>query len=209
MPEQFKRQTAYKFRIGNLLRGKPILTNDKFKFLEIGNKNVVRINIVGNVIDKFEAEGEKRFSTLTLDDASGQIKIKAFGDDVSKISDINQGQTILVIGRLGFFNNEIYLNPEIIKQQDPSYLLVRKLEVEKQMNQNYKEKEVDKKQISAIKDEILEKIKAAEDQGGIDMDKLIMELPESSPEIINEEIRKLLEEGIIFEPRPGKVRWLG
>jgi hypothetical protein len=32
---------------------------------------------------------------------------------------------------------------------------------------------------------------------------------DTSAEIINQEIQKLLEEGIIFEPRPGKVRWLG
>ena len=35
------------------------------------------------------------------------------------------------------------------------------------------------------------------------------ELRGTSPEIINQEIQKMLEEGIIFEPRPGKLRWLG
>ena len=36
-----------------------------------------------------------------------------------------------------------------------------------------------------------------------------MDLREISPEVINSEIKRLLEEGIIFEPRPGKIRWLG
>jgi len=36
-----------------------------------------------------------------------------------------------------------------------------------------------------------------------------MNFREASPKIINQEIQKLLEEGIIFEPRPGKVRYLG
>jgi hypothetical protein len=36
-----------------------------------------------------------------------------------------------------------------------------------------------------------------------------MKLKDASPEIINQEIKKFLEEGIIFEPRPGKVRYLG
>ena len=38
--------------------------------------------------------------------------------------------------------------------------------------------------------------------------RLIMEL-RAQPDIINQEIRKLLEEGIIFEPRPGRLRYLG
>jgi len=31
----------------------------------------------------------------------------------------------------------------------------------------------------------------------------------NEPEIINKEISKLLEEGFIYEPRPGKIRILG
>jgi hypothetical protein len=34
-------------------------------------------------------------------------------------------------------------------------------------------------------------------------------LRDISPSIIHQEIKKLLEEGIIFEPQPGKIRWLG
>ena len=52
-------------------------------------------------------------------------------------------------------------------------------------------------------------VKNSEPQEGIEVDKLIMELRNTSPDIINQEIQKLLEQGIIFEPRPGKVRYLG
>ena len=52
-------------------------------------------------------------------------------------------------------------------------------------------------------------IKNSEDDGGIEVDKITLQLQGTSPEIINQEIKKLLEEGIIFEPRPGKMRWLG
>ena len=41
------------------------------------------------------------------------------------------------------------------------------------------------------------------------MDTMILNLRDVSPEVINAEIKKLLEEGIVFEPRPGKIRWLG
>lgn len=208
MPDQqFKRHIAYKFRIGDLLIGKPVMDGDRFSFLELGDKKIVRVNVIGNIVDKYESEGDKKYIFFTLDDGSGQIKLKSFGDDVDKFKEVSQGQTVLVIGVLRNFNNETYISPEIIKEQDPKYLLVRKMEIEKEKSKNTEP--LGKEQIIAVKDKILEEIKKAEDEGGLDMDKMIMDLRDISPEIINQEIKKLLEEGIIFEPRPGRVRWLG
>ena len=205
--QQFKRNTAYKFRIGEIFLGKPIFDQERFSFLELGDKKIVRINIVGNIVDKYESEGEKEYVFITLDDGSGQIRLKIFGDDVERFKDIVQGQTVLIIGVLRSFNNETYISPEIIREMDPKYLLVRKLETEQNKTQN--SPALEKNQIVAIKDKILEIIKEAEEEGGIEVDKIIMSLRESSPEMINQEIKKLLEGGIIFEPRPGKIRWLG
>ena len=205
--EQYKRNVAYKFRIGELLLGKPILDNDKFSFLELRDKKVVRVNIIGNITDKYESDGERKYIFFTLDDGSGQIKLKCFGDDALKFNNVVQGQTVLVIGVLRNFNNETYISPEIIKPQDAKYLLIRKLEIEKENSKNTKP--LAKEQIVALKDKILGVIKESEKDGGIEMDKIIMDLRDVSPEIINQEIKRLLEEGIIFEPRPGKIRWLG
>ena len=210
MPEQtnqFKRNVAYKFRIGDLLIGKPVFDQERFSFLELGDKKIVRVNVIGNIVDKYESQGEKKYSFLTLDDGSGQIKLKSFGDDIEKLKQINQGQTVIVIGVLRNFNNETYISPEIIKEQDPKYLLVRKMEIEKTRNENTPQ--LEKQEIGAIKDKILDKIKNAESNGGIDTEKIIMDLRQTTPDIINQEIKKLLEEGIIFESRPGRLRWLG
>ena len=53
MEETRKRQIAYKLRIGDILKRKPIITNqegrDRFNFLELGNRKVVRVNVVANV----------------------------------------------------------------------------------------------------------------------------------------------------------------
>jgi len=208
MPEQFKRHIAYKLRISDILVGKPILDEERFSFLELGDKRIVRVNVVGNVIEKYENPGEKQYSFITLDDGSGQIQIRAFADDVKKLNNINQGQTILVIGVLRYFNNATYISPEITRNLQPEYLLVRKLELEKNRTQSAPQT-IGKKEIIAVKDKILDKIKNAETDGGIDKDKIILEIKEVSPNIINQELQKLLEEGIIFEPRPGKVRYLG
>lgn len=205
--EQYKRNIAYKFRIGEVLMGKPIMDGERFSFLELGNKKIVRVNIIGNIIEKYESEGEKKYIFFTLDDGSGQIKLKSFGDDVNKFKNLMQGQTVLVIGVLRNFNNETYISPEIVREQNPKYLLIRKLETEKERSNSFQP--MAKEQIIAVKDKILDIIKNAEKDGGIEMDVIIMNLREISPEIINQEIKRLLEEGIIFEPRPGKMRWLG
>ena len=208
MPEaQFKRHIAYKFRIGDILIGKPIFDGQRFSFLELGDKKISRVNLIGNVVDSFERESETKYATLTLDDGSGQIRVKAFGEDVDKIKNFSQGQTVVVIGLLRHFNDEIYVAPEIIKELEPKYLLIRKLEIEKQRTKEAKP--IKREQIIAIKDKILEIIKDAEETGGIETEQIITRLNHISSDIINQEIKKLLEEGIIFEPLPGKVRWLG
>jgi len=204
--QQFKRNIAFKLRIGDILMGKPVLDEERFSFLELGDKKIVRVNVIGNIVEKFDSEGEKRFSVLTLDDGSGQIKLRVFADDVEKFKDVVQGQTVLVIGLLRHFNNEVYINPEIMKEQDTKYLLIRKLEREKNKIQ---EEPIARDQIIAVKDKILGAIKSAENEGGIEIDRIIMSLKDISPVIINQEIQKFLEEGIVFEPRPGKVRYLG
>lgn len=205
MPEQLKRNVAFKLRIGELEKGKPIIDeNQRMNGLELGEKRIVRVNIVANIIEKYQSEGESKYLSLTIDDASGQIRLKSFGEDSARFSAISQGDTVLVIGTLRVYNNEMYIAPEIIKVYDPRYLLVRKLELENK--QTLESPPADKSQIKEIKDKVLEMIKSSEE--GIDADRIIMEI-QASPEIINQELHKLLEEGIIYEPRPGRFRYLG
>src|SRR5438132_993087 len=99
MPEaQFKRNIAYKIKIGAIMSGKPIMEADRIKYLETEGKQVVRANVIGNITDKYVQEGEKKFASITLDDGTGQIKAKAFGDDVEKFNELNTGDTLAVIG---------------------------------------------------------------------------------------------------------------
>ena len=204
MPETIKRQTAYKLRIGDLAKGKSIIEEGRLRFVELGDRQVYRVNIIANIIERYMSEGEKKYLSLTIDDASGQVRLKIFGDDVERFKDISQGNTVRVIGIIRTYNNENYISPEIIKIVDPRHLLVRKLELDAEKG----EKPVDKKEIVAIKDRIIEMVKGAEGDGGIEADKLIMAI-DTSPQIINQEITRMLEEGVLYEPRPGKIRFLG
>lgn len=199
-----KRNVAYKMRIGDVLKGSPMMDEGKFLFLELGDKKIVRVNILANCVDKFIQEGEKQFGSLTIDDASGQLKLKVFGEDVARVKDIMQGDTLQIIGNMREWNGEIYMIPEVVKKVDPRWLLVRKLEIQEAR----KDLPVETKGDNSLKNQILERIKGAENEGGIDRDVLVMDI-EASPEGIEAGVKSLLEEGLIYEPRPGRLRYLG
>lgn len=211
MPEIKKRETALKIRINDLLRGTPIYENiggnDRLNFIELGDKKITRANIIANIVDKYESDGERRFASITLDDGSGQIRARVFSEDISKFKDLKEGDTIVIIGLLRAYNQEIYILPEVIKKKDPKYLLIRKLEIDK----TYKIHEptiTEKKEVKVLRDEIINMIKLSEKNDGIDKEEIIIKIS-ANPKLINEELTKLLEEGIIYEPRPGRVRYLG
>ncbi|MBU2576594.1 MAG: OB-fold nucleic acid binding domain-containing protein [Nanoarchaeota archaeon] len=199
-----KRNIAYKMRIGDVLKGKPMMDEGKFLFLEMGDKKVVRINVLANCVDKYIQEGEKQFASLTVDDASGQMKLKAFGEDIGPLKEVLQGDTLQIIGNVREWNGELYVIPEVIKKVDPRWLLVRKLEIQN----SRKDMPAVENGDSNLKNGIMKQIKDAETDGGIDIDTIIMDT-EASPDLINGDIKKLLEEGLIYEPRPGRLRYLG
>lgn len=207
--QKFKRHVAYKLRVTDLEDGKPIFDGERFSFLELGDKKISRVNLAGNIVEKYESEGESKYIFFTFDDGSGQIQLRVFGDDITKFQGVEQGQTVVVIGLLRQWNNQLYITPEIIKEKEPKYLLLRKLEIEKQKENEIDPIELGKKQKIAVKDKILREIKNAEQEGGIEIDKIIMNLKDVSPIIIKQEIEKFISEGIVFEPSPGKVRYLG
>lgn len=230
MPElqQRKRETAYKVKIGDILRGTPIVeempvlrpesptdsfqaqTKERFRFLELEDKKIIRINIIANVIDKYTSEAEKKYSSLTIDDASGQIRIKVFGDDVAKFAEFVQGDTITIIGLLRSYNQEVYITPEIIKRTDPRYLLIRKLELEKNSKPPQQEAGENKtEKIPQLREQIIGIIKAGEPDGGASTSDIILKITAADPSTINSEIIRLIEDGIVYEPRPGRLRYLG
>lgn len=203
---QFKRNIAYKLRIKDVLSGKPVVENERFIYLDLNGRKIVRVNIIGSIVDKYVVDEEKKYIFLTLDDASGQIKVKAFGDDVEKLKNMSDhGKTVTVIGLLRYFNDEIYISPEIVKEIDPKYLVVRKLELEKEISMIPKSNEEKKD----FKEKMVDLIKKSEEEGGIKKEKLALELSEVSKEDVEKEIHRLLEEGTIFEPKPDTIRWLG
>ena len=218
--ESKKRQTALKIRISEIVSGN-VIQNNNLYFVEINGQRITRINILANVIDKYVSDGEKKYAVLTLDDASGQLRLKAFAEEIEKIRPIEIGDTILVIGNVRYFNNEIYILPEIVKKLDARWLAVRKLELEKNKHKQPQsviktkaekiqeaEKAEDKVQeldSNKLRKQIIEILKQNEE--GVDIDKVIMELHAPVDEI-TKITTKMLEDAEIYEPKPGRIRLL-
>ncbi len=221
--EAKKRQTALKLSITDLQQNN--LPNSNTNVM---NNRAIRVNIMGNVIDKFVSEGEKKYAALTIDDASSQIRIKTFGEDILKLQGIEIGDTILVIGNARTFNDEIYILPEILRRIDLKWLLVRKKELErgqasdpadnriskqlKQVNLTEQQREIIEEIIfqkkpggKTIKENILDLLK--QETEGIDIDRLIM-MVDSPVDSIKSTVQEMIENAEIFEPKPGKIRLL-
>ncbi len=231
---QQKRNTAYKVWIGDLLKSNVSLSENKLNYVEIGNKRLVRINIIANVIDKYQ-HNEKPYASLTLDDSSGQIRAKTF-DSITNITSFNIGDSVRVIGTLRYFNNELYIQPEIIKKVYEKWLLVRKFElgdpliesqtesissrnaditpeIENNLNPDSKfpaeKMRVEEEKIEdIIQVQDIKKTllsKISENPEGIDIDNLIISMNFPVAEI-NSNVTYLIEEGKIYEPQPGRLR---
>ena len=214
------RQIAYKIRIGDVLNGNIVFDGEKFSSLEVKEKKVSRVNVICNIVDKYE-NPEKNFNTITLDDGTGQIRVKAFSDSSILLKGLEIGDTVRIVGWLRYYNDEIYILPEIAVRLDPKWGYVRRLELIKEYGE-FKEEPVAEKaeQVDEVEEIEREKVldleespkmiilkKIKENAEGIDIERLIMEL-KFSVEEINETIKNLIAEGEIYEPRPGFLRSL-
>ena len=220
------RQVAHKIRIGDLLNGNIVFDGDKFSSLEVKDKKVSRVNAICNIVEKYE-NPEKNFNSITLDDGTGQIRVKAFSDSAILLKGLEIGDTVRIVGWLRYYNDEIYILPEIAVRMDPKWGYVRRLELIKEygefkepeqpapepvketVEQQTEVEEIEREKVLDLEDSskmtILKKIK--ESAEGIDIEKLIMELKFSVDEI-NNVIKALIAEGEIYESRPGFLRSL-
>ena len=76
--QQLKRNIAYKLRIGDLFLGKQIIENERISCVELGDKKIVRINIIANVIEKYQADSESNFFSSAFNLSSMIFSIPFF-----------------------------------------------------------------------------------------------------------------------------------
>jgi RPA family protein len=132
-----RRSTAAKVSIRDITEGKPITGEDgRVLAVETHIGKIGRVNVVATVIDRFEGTSENEeqesggFATITLDDGTGVIRVKMWGELSRKLAQIKVGDLVLVIGKIRSFQDETYLNGEVIRRlEDKNWETVRLLEL--------------------------------------------------------------------------------
>lgn len=98
------------------------------EFLEDGGKRILsphgvemrRVVVVGLITEHFvrEADGDKqRYESITVDDGSGVIRLKVWGERGSNLLKSDQeGTLVLVVGKVEKYGDEIHIDPELVKE---------------------------------------------------------------------------------------------
>ncbi len=211
MPD-IKRQTAIKCTIKKILEGNYVQKPGwEPNYVEISGKKISRANILAAIISK-------ETSLIKIDDGSGQITVRFFSEQ-EKADNLHVGDIILLIGRPREYNNERYLVPEIIRViKEKGWIEHRKKELGSQevSAKPAKKQEVQKKsmpQAAPVQEEyldneplkILESIKKLDAGEGADIEAIIKQ---SGVKNADKHIQEMINEGEIYEIRPGKLKIL-
>ncbi|MBI5391863.1 hypothetical protein HZB00_02565 [Candidatus Woesearchaeota archaeon] len=91
------------------------------------NKPVLRINLIGLIIET-HINPAKTYASITIDDGSGSITVKAWNEDAASLLGYAVGDLALVIGRFRD-GQPPYLLSEVVRKLSPAWLQYRKLEL--------------------------------------------------------------------------------
>ncbi len=132
-----KRATAAKLAIQDIQEGE-LIANDQGNVVGVETflGQVSRVNIIATVVDRYQATQErleedgKGFATITLDDGTGVIRAKMWGELAARLADIQVGNLVLVVGRVRSFQDETYINGEVVRRlENPNWETVRLMEL--------------------------------------------------------------------------------
>ncbi len=235
---EIRRMPANKVRISEIVDGKfypGSRENMAPSYVVSGfGEKISRVNVIATVTNKFISDNGN-YAALTIDDGSGAIQVKTFGDGIKMIEGIEPGQLIVVIGKVKEYNDEVYINVESVRIADENYENLRKAEVldrliarktfvkeirqvaegmdEDDLTEYARKLGVDDEQLQAMlerkevdyKPKMLELIESMDDGEGVEIGKLF-EISKLPEHIIERTIDELLAAGEIYEPIVGKLK---
>lgn len=230
MEDQQLRQTAYKVWISDLVNKSVKKEEGEWSpnYIELDNKRVSRVNIIATVVMKYISD-DKNYATLTIDDSSGDIQLKAWREDVPLIEKIEIGEPILLIGKIKEYNSQVYITPEIIKGLEKmEWIDLRKKELsvlygQREVKQPEIKQELPKEEVQEESVKITEETVSTENAAEPDRQKLLNKIEtldkgegadivgviaetKIDEEQANSIIQELLKEGEIFEIKSGKLK---
>ena len=212
-----KRQVAFKVSVEEIMNNKYVKEDGWLpNYIAVGDKKVSRVNIIGVIVSKDIQESDVVSQNFILDDGSGRLPLRFFEPKTS----IDIGDVVAVIGRPREFGAERYLVPEIIKKiEDQRWVNVRRIELalEKQRMRAapVQKMDVPAEELSVETEEFVEDsnplnkmirlIKEMDSGTGADFEDVSNKLGGADAESL---IKKLLEQGDVFEVKPGRYKVL-
>ncbi|MBW2964091.1 hypothetical protein KY363_01405 [Candidatus Woesearchaeota archaeon] len=208
--ESSKRQVAYKVRIADILNNRYVKEDGWMpNYIAVGDRKVSRANIIGVIVSKGTQGADSGSFDFVFDDGTGRIALR-----FSELGrDINVGDIVNVIGRPREFGSERYVVPEAMKKvTSAGWVEVRQLEIalsrQSGAAQQHSELNVETEELAG--EEIpnvtmLGLIRKLDSGSGVEFQEISVKFKAGDAE---EHIRRLLEQGDIFEVKPGRYKVL-
>ena len=133
-----RRDTAIKVPIVELVAGAEVDDPSGGRAFRTKLGLLRRVRVLGTVISTYssEKEGKKPYTALTLDDGTGMIRVKGWGADAKRLIQFQENTVLDVVGRVRSSQDETYITSELeIPVMDPTWELIRRLELVKQYNE--------------------------------------------------------------------------
>jgi RPA family protein len=241
------RLTAYKLHIADLYAGSYV-RKQTGAFLETSIGPVTRVRLLGTIMQRYD-NPEKKYTSLTLDDATETIRLKAWREDIEKLTDYQVGDIIDIVGKVRQQEDgELFVVPEdVFKVEDVNVELLRELEIlelrklmggktitktefEKGPEKKELEKEPEKKELEKepekkepieeiekqlpqesdvdIRNEVMNLIKTLDTGKGASYKEIVEKSSEKDEDVVETIILDLLNEGVVYEPEPGRYKEL-
>ena len=204
------RQTAYKIWIGDLLKAEYLEKKGEWEpnYFLIGENKISRVNVIASVVSVYENEG-KTMKSVDIDDSSGSVSLKVWGDGLKILEGLEVGDICLIIGKCKNSSGQVFITPEIVKKVDNNWAKLRKFELEGLYGKREEIKPISNENIENIEEPIESSgqkvLNILEKSGEIRFEDLL-EKSKVNEEELKEILTELLKEGEIFEPKPNYLR---
>ncbi len=201
MENNIKRQIAYKVKINDIINGEYVKQEGwKPNYIKTRCGNVSRVNLLATVVAKNED------NSFIVDDGSDKINARSFD---TKVGGFEIGDVVLIIGRPRSWNSQNYIMYEIVKKlEDKGWIKVRKLELDRLKKNKIKEEKVEQVEEEVVEnpyDKITDLIRDLDVGEGADYHEVSIK---SKLRDADEILTSLLEQGEVFEVKPGRLKIL-
>ncbi len=173
-----------------------------------------RVYVVGTVIKIID---KGKYIDVIVNNGIENFTIRIFENELFNFPSLEEGQSILVLGKVKEFRGKKYIHPDFLVVIEPEVEILLKIPIiKKYLSRGIKietrekreeDKTVEKRKVVDIRKAVLE-ILEREDRGeGVDIN-VLYEKIDANPEEIERVVEELKLYGFIYEPQPGKLKIL-